>query len=161
MCAVALFVSCERDEMKAPPEPKPYSAPPFSLTDLSGKAVSLADYKGKPLIINFWATWCPPCKAEMPELQRARDARKDAGLEVLAINFKEKPETAADFVRKNGYSMAFLLDELGVAGKDYQVFGLPTSYFVDRSGTIRHTYHGDMTREIINDGLKKISVEEY
>lgn len=161
VCFALFGGACNKEGMKAPEEPKPYAAPSFTLTDLSGKQVSLAEYKGKPVVLNFWASWCVPCKAEMPELQKLRDARKNSGLEVLAVNFKESPETAAAFAKKGGFSLTFLLDEKGKTASEYQVFGLPTTYFLDGAGLIRHNYMGEMTKEIINGGLKKISVEEY
>ncbi len=160
LCALLPVYACKKEEMKAAPEPKPQPAPAFALTNLAGKQVSLADYKGKPLLINIWATWCAPCVAELPELQNLQNARKDV-LTLLEINYKEPGEAVATFIKKNNYTMEVLLDEKGDVGRDYQMFGLPTSYFVDRNGVIQHTYMGDMTKEIINDGLKKISVAPY
>jgi len=153
--------SCKNEEMKAPAEPKPYNAPAFSLTDLSGKQVLLSEFKGKPLLLNFWASWCVPCRAEMPELQNLHDARKDSGLVVLEVNFKETRDTAEKFATKNGLTFRILLDEHGAAARDFQLFGLPTTYFIDRAGVIRHSYMGEMTKEIINAGLKTIAVQEY
>ncbi len=161
LCAVLPAYSCKKEEMKAAPAAKPLPAPPFTLANLSGKQVSLAEYKGKPLLINVWATWCAPCIAELPELQNVQNARKDEGLVVLEINYKEPRDPVAAFMKKNGYTLEVLLDENGEIARDYQMFGLPTSYFVDRAGVIQYTYMGDMTKEIINDGLKKISVDPY
>lgn len=159
LCALPVY-SCNKEEMKAAPVAKPAPAPSFTVTNLEGKQVSLADYKGKPLLINIWATWCAPCVAELPELQNLHDARKDV-LTVLEINYKEPHDTVAAFIKNNGYTLEVLLDEKGDIGRDYQMFGLPTSYFVDSAGVIQHTYMGDMTKEIINDGLKKIAVSPY
>lgn len=160
LCAALPVYSCKKEEMKAAPEAKPLPAPAFTLANLAGKQVSLTEYKGKPLLINIWATWCAPCLAELPELQNVQNARKDV-LTVLEINYKESHDTVATFIKKNGYTLEVLLDEKGEIGRDYQMFGLPTSYFVDRAGVIQHTYLGDMTKEIINDGLKKIAVDPY
>ncbi len=160
LSAILPVYSCHKEEMKAAPEPKPVPAPAFTLTNLAGKQVSLADYKGKPLLINIWATWCAPCVAELPELQNLYNHRKDS-LTLLEINYKEPHDTVDAFIKKNEYSMEVLLDEKGDVGRDYQMFGLPTSYFVDSNGVIQHTYMGDMTRDIINDGLKRISVDPY
>lgn len=160
LCAVLPVHACNKEEMKATPEAKPLPAPPFTLSNLAGKQVSLAEYKGKPLLINVWATWCAPCVAELPELQNLHNARKDV-LTLLEINYKEPRDLVTAFIKKNNYTMDVLLDEKGDVGRDYQMFGLPTSYFVDRAGVIQYTYMGDMTKEIINDGLKKISVDPY
>lgn len=161
LCAVLPVYSCDKGEMKPAPEAKPVAAPPFTLANLSGKQVSLAEYRGRPVVINIWATWCHPCLNELPELQNLQDARKDAGLAVLEINYKEQREPVAAFIKKNNYAFEVLLDEKGTLAEKYQMFGLPTSYFVDRAGVIQYTYMGEMTKEIINDGLKKISVEQY
>lgn len=161
LCAVLPVSSCNKEEMKPAPEAKPAPAPPFTLANLSGKQVSLADFKGKPLIVNVWATWCHPCLNELPELQNVQNVRKDAGLVVLEINYKEPHDPVADFIKKNNYTFEVLLDEKGNISANYQMFGLPTSYFVDRAGVIQYTYMGEMTKEIINDGLKKISVAPY
>ncbi len=157
----ALLPSCKKEEMQAPPKEKPAAAAPLSLPDLSGKTVSLADFKGKPVVLNMWASWCVPCRAEMPELEKMYEARKSSGLVVIAVNFKESNDTATKFVAKNGLTFTVLLDEHGVIEKDYQLFGLPTTYFIDKSGIIQHTYMGEMTKEIINQGLKTIGVEQY
>lgn len=152
--------SCHKEEMKAAPKPKPMPAPAFTIANLTGKQVSLADYKGKPLLINIWATWCAPCVAELPELQHLHESRKDT-LTLVEINYKEPHDTVAAFIKDNNYTMDVLLDEKGDVGQEYQMFGLPTSYFVDSAGVIQHIYMGDMTKEIINDGLKKIGVAPY
>lgn len=161
LCAALPLNSCKKGEMKPVPAAKPSAAPAFTLANLAGKQVSLADYKGRPVLINVWATWCHPCLDELPELQNLQNARKEAGLAVLEINYKEPREPVAAFIKKNNYTLEVLLDEEGNISRDYQMFGLPTSYFVDRAGMIQYTYMGDMTREIINDGLKKIAVDPY
>jgi peroxiredoxin len=128
----------------------------FTLSDLAGNTVSLADFKGQPVILNFWATWCGPCEAEMPEIDKAYLKHKEEGLVVLAINLAEHPDTVKSFV--NYYELAFtiLLDRDKVVGKLYGARALPTTYFIDRSGTIVHTYYGQMDEEALAIGLQKI-----
>lgn len=128
----------------------------FTLSDLAGNTVSLADLKGQPVILNFWATWCGPCEAEMPEINKAYLKHKEEGLVVLAINLAEHPDTVKSFV--NYYDLAFtiLLDRDKAVGKLYGARALPTTYFVDRSGTIVHTYYGQMDEEALAIGLQKI-----
>lgn len=160
--AVLLFFitafSCMEAEMKAPPRPKPYPASDFTLNDLAGKKVSLSDYKGKPVIINFWATWCIPCIHEMPELEKLYKERKKDGLELLMINVKESIEVVKKYIDKGGYTFRVLLDEDGDVLRKYQVFGLPSTFFIDTKGVVQYLYMGELTWGITRMGLKSISV---
>jgi len=118
-------------------------------TLLDGTAVKLTDYVGQPLMINFWATWCPPCRFEMPWLQKAYDAHKAEGLVILAVNAGERvpPSMAADtaksFFDQMGLTFPALMpDDPYAAQAAYQVFGLPSSYFVTREGIIAEVVTG-------------------
>lgn len=121
-------------------------APTFTLADLEGNEVSLANFRGRPVIINFWATWCGPCRIEMPELQEAYEERQEEGLAILAVNLEESP----DMVRRFFYDdlrLTFtpLLDREGEVASRYGVFNLPTTYFVDAEGTIAAVHRGPLT----------------
>jgi len=150
--------SCVETEMEAPPKPKPFPAPEFTLNDLEGKKASLSDYKGKPLIINFWATWCIPCIKEMPDLQKLYKERKKDGLELLMINAKESTRVVKKYIEEGGYSFRVLLDENGNVLREYQVFGLPSTFFIDENGIVQYFYMGELTVGITKMGLKSISV---
>lgn len=128
----------------------------FTLSDLAGNTVSLADFKGQPVILNFWATWCGPCEAEMPEIDKAYLKHKEEGLVVLAINLAEHPDTVKSFVDYYDLAFTILLDRDKAVGKLYGARALPTTYFIDRSGTIVHTYYGQMDKEALAIGLQKI-----
>lgn len=128
----------------------------FTLSDLAGNTVSLADFKGQPVILNFWATWCGPCEAEMPEINKAYLKHKEEGLVVLAINLAEHPDTVKSFVDYYDLAFTILLDRDKAVGKLYGARALPTTYFIDRSGTIVHTYYGQMDEEALAIGLRKI-----
>ena len=156
--ALLLFFApaCFEGEMKPPPPQEPKPAPSFSLVDMDGKHATLEDFKGKPLIINFWATWCFPCKKEMPELEKVYRERKGEGLAMVLINAKEKKDVVKDFIDKNGYTFTVLLDESGDANNKFEVFGLPTTFFIDKEGIIRYTYMGEMTMGVMKMGLKLI-----
>lgn len=159
LCAALPLLSCQREEMKPPPAIKPYNAPPTTLNDLSGKPVAFSSFKGKPVMVNFWATWCVPCVAEMKDIERLYEQRRDSGLVILAVNYKEPPDIVGQFLRKHDLKFSVVLDEFGIAANDFQVFGLPTTYFIDKNNVIQYSYMGQMTREIINMGLKTIGVE--
>ena len=116
-----------------------FPAPEFALNTLEGQRVNLSDYRGKVVLINFWATWCPPCKAEMPVIQSAYKTYRDQGLEVLAIDSttdQDEATAARQFASVNGLAFPVLADVHGEASQLYQVQALPTSFFVDRQGKI-------------------------
>ena len=157
--AIAFFLvtvtACTQEKM-APPEQKPKPAPQFSLSNLEGEKVTLADLKGKPAIINFWATWCAPCVEELPMLETFYRAKKsDTGLTVVAINIKESKKIVEEFVSTHGYSLVTLLDETGKVSEDFQVFGLPTTFFINADGDIVFTHMGLLTKELIYAGFEK------
>jgi thiol-disulfide isomerase/thioredoxin len=160
LAAILPLFSCHKEEMKGPPMMKSYDAPAIELGDVFGKKVALSDFKGKPVMVNFWATWCAPCVGEMPQLQKLQELRKAAGLVVIEVNYKEPGEVVEKFVKKYGVSLIVLVDDKGVSAQKYEVFGLPTTYFIDKDGVVKYSYLGELTREVINMGLKKIGVEE-
>ncbi|MEM7030104.1 MAG: TlpA disulfide reductase family protein [Chloroflexota bacterium] len=143
------------DESPQPPK-LGNPAAQFTLKSLDGEVVSLSDFAGQPVIINFWATWCGPCEAEMPDIEAAYLAHKDEGLIVLAVDMAEHPETVRSFV--NYYELTFhiLIDVDQDVGNHYGARALPTTYFVDRSGNIVHMYFGQMRESDIEVGLRKI-----
>lgn len=127
----------------APPEDGPATeqnphigspAPSFRLADLEGEAQALENYTGRPLIINFWTTWCRFCVAEMPLLQELYVSGED--VQVLAVNIKEQKEDVAAFIRDAGYTFPVLLDEEGEVAAAYRIRGLPTTFAVNADGVI-------------------------
>lgn len=154
--SVLLTVSCQTQEMAPPPPEKPKPAPAFTLPAINGKSVSLASLAGKPAMINFWATWCAPCIKELPELERIYGMYKDRGLSVVLVNQQETAAVVKKYIEGHGYTMTALLDEKGQTAEKYQVFGLPTTFFMDKAGMIRKTHMGELTTEIITDGLAAI-----
>ena len=127
------------------------------LTGLDGKPVAISDFAGHPLWIVFWATWCPPCQRETPDLRATYEAHRAAGLEVLAISIQEPPDTVRDFVSRHGLTNRIGLDTTGAVLATYGVFGLPTHYFVDRHGVIRDRNFGPLTREQMEQRIVEIS----
>ncbi|HOR85963.1 MAG TPA: TlpA disulfide reductase family protein [Bacillota bacterium] len=106
----------------------------FTLEDLDGNNVALSQFRGKKVFLNFWATWCPPCKAEMPDIEKLYQETKDTDLVILAVNVGEDKNTVKSFIEKNNYNFTVLLDVKGEVSQLYQVTGIPTSYFIDTKG---------------------------
>ncbi|MCS6909216.1 MAG: redoxin domain-containing protein [Anaerolineales bacterium] len=111
-------------------------APDFVLTDLEGRQVRLSDFKGQVVLLNFWATWCSPCQAEMPAIEDRYATFKSQGLVVLGINQDEDTKTVQAFVERLGLTFTILLDPGAVVGELYRARGLPTTFIVDRDGKI-------------------------
>lgn len=125
-------------------------APNFTLVDLDGNTHSLSDFHGRPVIINFWATWCPPCRAEMPDLQRVYENYQDDDLVILAINNDEPPDVIIDFVEEYDLTFLILLDEGLDVTRLYEVQAYPSTFFLDRAGRIRYdTYSGPLTESYV------------
>lgn len=156
--AICIFAaaSCQTNEMEPPPPEKPRPAPSFNMQSMKGKPVSLSSLAGKPAMINFWATWCAPCVKELPELERIHNLYKERGLEVILFNLQEKADVVKKHIEEHGYTMTSMLDEKGEMAEKYQVFGLPTTFFVDKAGMIRKTHMGELSKEIITEGLSAI-----
>lgn len=115
---------------------KPQQAPGFTLLDMDGVKHQLSDYKGQPVIINFWATWCPPCRAEMPSMERAWNKIKDEGIAMLAINVGEDEDTIFTFLGDYPANFTILLDQSGAVSEQWPVRGLPTTFIVSPDGQL-------------------------
>lgn len=129
-------------------------APDFTLLDLNGQQVSLSDFRGKYVLINFWATWCKYCDAEMPDLQRLYDGNED--LVVLAVNVQEEKGVVENYIKKGGYDFPVVLDQDGQVAISYLVSAFPTSYFVDKEGILLGGVPGMMTYEQMVQILENI-----
>ena len=131
------------------PQEVEFPAPELELIDLNGDSVSLTDHRDKVVLVNTWATWCPGCEAEMPELQGFSDAHQEADFIVIAINAEETADQLVPFVEKQGLTFPIWLD----ANKNvYRVFKsshLPSSYVIDQSGTVRLAWYGPVSEEIL------------
>jgi peroxiredoxin len=119
----------------APSESLP--AVDFTLKDINGKTHTLSEYKGKRIFLNFWATWCPPCRAEMPSMQKIYDSWDKKEYVMLAVNINQKKDMVKKFVDEKGYSFPVLLDPDGRVANTYRVRGIPTTYFIGEDGMIR------------------------
>lgn len=118
-------------------------APDFVLRDLNGRTVALSSLKGKVILLNFWATWCPPCKAEMPSMNRLYNEIKAKGFEVVAISTDNSLSPVKEFLAKNRVDFTVLLDEKKAVSRTYKVFSMPTTFLIDRNGFTVEKYYGE------------------
>ena len=131
--------------------------PDFTLTDAaSGAQVSLSDFQGQPLLINFWATWCGPCRIEMPFLEAAFQEHQDQGFAVLAVDFDEPLPAVAAFGEELGLSFNLLLDPGGEVQNLFRIRAYPTSYFIGTDGTIASVHLGVMTEGQVAENMELI-----
>jgi cytochrome c biogenesis protein CcmG/thiol:disulfide interchange protein DsbE len=132
------------------------AAPPIELATLDGDAVSLASLRGRPVLVNFWATWCLPCRDEFPLLAKTYAAHADDGLEILGIVHDDTAEGARAFAQDLGATWPILLDPDDVAWADYLGVGMPTSFFIDRDGVVRAASLGGFSEDGLEALLAKI-----
>ncbi len=132
-------------------------APNFQLHNLDGEPVSLSDFRGESVLINFWATWCPPCRAEMPYLQQVYDEWSGIGLVLLTINIGESSSKVEEFMQDYNLSFPVLLDTKRDVAQKYNVRGIPTTFFIDKDGIIQDMKVGAFqSKEEIESSLSKI-----
>ncbi len=129
-------------------------APPFSLRTLDGRTVSLEDFRGRPVIINFWYAGCPPCQQEMPLLQRAAD--QHPGVSVLLLNYRDSAGTASSFAAARGVRATVLLDQDGRASAAYRVAGFPTTVFVRPDGSEQGRHPGPLTENVLAANISNL-----
>jgi peroxiredoxin len=127
------------------------------LTNLDGREIRLADFKGRPVWVVFWATWCPPCQQETPDIRAVHEANRDGGLVVLAIDVQEDVGTIRGYAERYGLTYTIGVDTYAAIMKTYGVFGLPTHYFIDRTGVIRYRYFGPLKRDQMDQSISLIS----
>ena len=144
--------SVERPAIPVPGHP----APDFTLETLDGQTLQLSDLQGQAVVLNFWASWCPPCRAEMPELEQAYLENKDSGLVVLGVNQGEQQAVANDFIQRFALTFPVVLDQELVASRHYKVNSLPTTFFIDRNGIIRDQVTGQVNTALLNEKLRSI-----
>jgi peroxiredoxin len=159
---VWIFVSADRTGIstagQVPAPQQGFLAPDFELQTTDGATVKLSDLRGQAVLVNLWATWCPPCRAEMPAMEKVYNEYKDQGFVVLAVNMTYQDTFAdiAPFIDEYGLTFPILLDENASVGPAYQLRSLPSSFFIDREGIIREVVIGGPMAE----ALLRTRVEE-
>ena len=152
---VWIFVSADRTGTSASagiaaPQ-QGFQAPELELRALTGETIRLSQLRGRAVLVNLWATWCPPCRAEMKSIEKIYQEYRERGLTVLAVNMTYQDDALAvqPFVREQGLTFPILLDQTGQVGRDYQLKSLPSSYFIGRDGIINEVVIGGPMAEAL------------
>jgi cytochrome c biogenesis protein CcmG/thiol:disulfide interchange protein DsbE len=133
------------------------TAPDFALAKLSGDGtVRLSDHRGRPVVVNFWASWCHPCRKEFPLLAAARTKYKADGLQIIGVTYNDIPSDSRRFVKDQGAKWTFARDNRGAVAKEYAVRAVPQTFFIDADGTIRERVFGITSAKDLDQTLKKI-----
>jgi len=147
-----------------PPNPKEgFTAPDFTLDLLDGGKVTLSELQGHPVVLNLWASWCLPCRKEMPAIERVHQRYKEAGLIVIGLNLTSQDSEldVRAFVQELGLTFPIALDRDGAVSDRYQLLGLPTTYFIDQSGIIRSiVVGGPMSEATIQSNVEDLLQEK-
>jgi peroxiredoxin len=153
--SMMVFTACDGDNATdlAPAPEVGYPAPDFTLTDLDGNLVRLSDFRGKVVFLNFWAIGCPPCRAEMPEMEELYQEYKDKDVVIIGVNLGEFRSSVQSFVEENGYSWTFVIDSTGQVTWDYLITAIPTSFFIDEDGIIRASQVSAMSKALMEAKL--------
>jgi thiol-disulfide isomerase/thioredoxin len=136
-----------------------FTAPDFTLKTPDGEEYTLSELKGNGVLVNLWATWCPPCRAEMPAIDKMYQEYKDQGFIVLAVNmtYQDDPANVAPFIQEYGLTFPILLEETGDVGAAYQLRSLPSSYFINRAGIIQEVViGGPMSEALLRTRIEQI-----
>jgi peroxiredoxin len=130
----------------------------FTLQDVDGNAVSLEEYRGQVVLLNFWATWCGPCRLEMPTFQQRYEALREDGFTVLAVNYDESEEQVRAFREELGLIFPLLLDPGGEVQRQYRIRGYPTSVLIDRAGGVHQIHVGFMSESELDNYLDELGL---
>jgi cytochrome c biogenesis protein CcmG/thiol:disulfide interchange protein DsbE len=153
--------SATNDDLISSPR-EGFLAPDFTLEEIDGGTFTLSDLQGRVVVVNLWASWCPPCRAEMPALQEVYENNRERGLEILAVNttYQDREAEARAFVNELGLSFPILLERTGKMAKGYQVRAMPSTFFIDREGVIRKIIlGGPMSEATLQTAIEELLEE--
>ncbi|MCY8669806.1 thiol-disulfide oxidoreductase ResA [Bacillus haynesii] len=131
-------------------------APNFKLTTLNCEEIELNKLKGKAVLVNFWGTWCEPCKREMPAIQDAYEQYKDKKFEIVAVNVQESDVSVKSFINNIGISFPIALDKTGEVYRSWNIFNLPSSIFINSEGIIERKYEGEISRKQLDQWINEL-----
>ena len=152
-------VPTEAEQTLPPETTEPdYSAPDFTMLDQNGNEVNLSDFLGKPIILNFWASWCGPCKSEMPDIQESFDKYGEE-IHFLLVSVDESVDTAKAFIEDAGYTFPVYFDTTSLGAYTYGASSIPLTYFIDANGELAAYYRGAMSADILRQGIDMIYTE--
>jgi peroxiredoxin len=143
-----------------PPAISTDQAPDFALSTPDGQLLHLTDYRGQIILINFWASWCRSCDAEMVALETYFQDHKDAGFTIIAVNYRESAKIAAAYAQEEGLTFPIVLDDKGKVADLYGVTGIPTSFFIDRDGSLLGYWPGAVLNYMLEQSLTPLLLEE-
>lgn len=150
-----------RADPSAVPAKVNFPAPELTLTDIQGRSRSLADYRGQVVLVNLWATWCPPCKEEMPALQAFYEKHREHGFIIIAINDGESKEAVLQFVKEYELTFPVWLDPTYIATEQaFKTLNLPSSFVIDRKGTIRLAWIGGINSRMLDKYVTPLIKEQ-
>lgn len=148
-------------ELSAVPVKVSFPAPDLTLTDTQGVSRSLADYRGQVILVNLWATWCPPCKAEMPVLEAFYKKHREQGFVIIAINDGDPTSDVLQFMKDYKLTFPVWLDPTYIATeKKFNTLNLPTSFVIDRKGTIQLTWVGGINSKMLDQHITPLIMEQ-
>ncbi len=150
----------DQTDLSTVPVQTDFPSPELTLTDLGGVTRSLSDYEGQVILVNLWATWCPPCKEEMPTLQAYHDKYQDRGFSIIAINDGDPEPDVIQFVEEYQLTFPVWLDPTYIATEDaFKTMNLPSSFVIDRSGTVRLYWVGEINSKMLEKHVTPIIKE--
>lgn len=132
------------------------TAPNFSLPQLDGSQVKLSDFQGKAVVLNFWGSWCVPCKTEMPDLEKQYQLHKNNRIVFTGVNIGESAITAKQFISQVGVTFPIWLDQQREITRLYKIGPIPTTFFIDKNGVIKDVFIGQMNEQLLQEKVAKI-----
>lgn len=150
-------VESSAEDNDASEEPQDYSAPDFTVTDAEGNEVKLSDFIGKPVVLNFWASWCPPCKSEMPHFEAAYKDHEDIQFMMVNTTSGDTKSDAEKLIEEEGYTFPVFYDITGNAANTYGTSSLPMTFFIDKEGNLVTYAVGMLSAENLETGIEMIS----